>query len=98
MNSNFGIDSNILVYAADRKSPFYSRAQKLIRNVASGKLVGVITPQNLTEYFATVTSSKRMDRPIDAKTAVGEITKLLEMNMRLVFPNNKTVPVFLKLL
>ena len=98
MNSIVGIDSNVLIYAADSRSEQYLRANKFLTEVANGIRLGVITYQNLTEYFATVTNKKKTSHVLTAERAVEEMEKLLHTDVKLVFPNAGTRRVFLEVL
>ena len=98
MNDITGIDSNIFVYAADKTSGRYIEASRIISDAALGKVRAVIVPQNLTEYYATVTNSKKVPIPMTNKTAIEQMEKLLRSSLKLVYPNNRTTKLFIELL
>ncbi len=52
-----------------------------------GEISLCITPQVLLEYFAVVTSSKRVAKPIEPKQAIEEITKYFKAeNIMKIYP------------
>lgn len=48
-SGKWGIDTNILVYAQDRKSPFYERSRSLFEQVINGSLEMVVAQQVILE-------------------------------------------------
>ncbi len=57
-------DTNVLVYAANSSAPQHTEAKAAREEVLRGKVIGCVTPQILFEYFATVTSGKRISSPV----------------------------------
>ncbi len=66
------IDTNILVYAADTTSPFHAASKTLRDRGMKGEISLCVTPQVLLEYFAVVTSPKRVTNPIEPEQAIEE--------------------------
>ncbi|MBS4028270.1 MAG: hypothetical protein KGZ58_06495 [Ignavibacteriales bacterium] len=56
-------DTNVLVYAADRMSPFYSSSLALRERGLQGEIAFCITPQILFEFYAIITDPKRTKNP-----------------------------------
>ena len=54
------LDTNILVYAADKSSLFYEASLLLREKGLKGELSFCICPQTLIEFFAIITDSKRV--------------------------------------
>lgn len=54
------LDTNVLVYAADRNSPFFESSRKLIESGFAGEIDLCISPQTISEFFAVITDSKRV--------------------------------------
>lgn len=81
------LDTNILVYAADKSSPFYQNSLLLREKGLKGEISLCICPQILTEFFAIVTDSKRVSKPRTQKDALVEIEKYLSSkNILKIYP------------
>ncbi|MCI4624619.1 MAG: type II toxin-antitoxin system VapC family toxin [Candidatus Magnetoovum sp. WYHC-5] len=93
---SYCIDTNILVYATDNASPFFSDCKALIIKGFAKELPLCLTPQILLEYFSVVTSPKRTLNPLKPQYAINAIKTYLEAEEILkLYPNKKT---FLELL
>ena len=51
------LDSNILIYAEQRREPQHEVAKSLRDRALAGDISACITPQNLGEFFSVVTNS-----------------------------------------
>lgn len=71
-------DTNLLVYATNEDSPFFTRAKELRDRALAGELTACITPQILAEYYSTVTSPKRVARPLTPKQAREQVEAYLK--------------------
>ena len=71
------VDTNILVYAIDEENPFYERARGFLDKVRFGKIGAVVAVQNITEFYATVTSSRRGIKGLGTDRAWKEVEKFL---------------------
>ena len=92
------LDSNILVYAADKNSPFYKYSKDLRNKGITGEIKLCICPQVLTEFFAIVTDSKRVQNPISPKEAIKEIEKYLAVsNILIIYPNQESFQKLIEL-
>ena len=58
------IDSNILVFSHNIASPFQERAKELLFLVLNGEIKGVLSPQNLLEFYSVITNPKRVEKPL----------------------------------
>jgi len=97
--AKFLIDTNILIYATDRKNKFYKKAKKVIGDVLEGSIKGCIAYQNLYEFIAVVTDPKRVNRPLTLKRAVAVVKKYREAtNIKKVYPLETNLDNFLKLI
>jgi len=79
-------DSNILVYAHNSESPFYQQARQLHEKVVSRELSAVLAPQNLLEFYSTVTNRTRVERALGQTKAIEEISKYLTYGFELITP------------
>jgi predicted nucleic acid-binding protein len=68
------LDANVLVYAFDRESPHYASARSLLEWAAEPDAGLCVVPQVLAEFYAVVTSPRRVEHP---KTPV-EVLGLFE--------------------
>jgi len=89
-------DSNILIYAYDKKSPFHQKAKDFIEEKTEIKGELCLTPQILLEFFAVIT--KQAKKPLKTKTALGIISKIKKnKNLVFIFPQENTYFKALKL-
>ncbi|MEW6379649.1 MAG: hypothetical protein AB1611_08565 [bacterium] len=72
------IDSNILVYASQTFSQFFLPAKQLRDKGMRGELPLCVCPQILIEFFAVITSPKRVTHPCTQGEAIVEIKKYIE--------------------
>jgi predicted nucleic acid-binding protein len=80
------VDTNVLVYRADRDSAFHLPSVNLINRGLRGGIPLCLAPQNLTEFYAVVTSPKRVANPIAPVDARAEIEKYLQsQNIRKIY-------------
>lgn len=91
-------DTNILVYARDIDSPFHKKAKQLQDSVTSGDLNAVITPQNLLEFYSTITNKSKNKNPDSPKEAIMEVEKYLRSSFELIIPTGGEIGILLGLL
>ncbi len=85
------VDTNILVYASDDDSIFQSSAQNFLEEVlAENKTYLAI--QNLTEFYAIVTNSKRLKHPLSQSQALKAIESFIDSKLfRFVYATENTI-------
>lgn len=94
-----GVDTNILVYSVNQTSVFHEKASEFLKKARSDHIQAVITWQNVSEFYAVVTDSKRFPKPMAAKNFVAYIETMINTELvRLVLPNKDTGGVFLDLI
>ncbi|MBI2595993.1 PIN domain-containing protein [Candidatus Daviesbacteria bacterium] len=86
-------DTNILIYAQDPKSKFYSQAESLIKQVVDGQLVGVLSQQNLLEFYSVMTDSKRVTNPILPDNCLKLIQDLINSLFLVISPGTDALNV-----
>ena len=67
------LDTNILVHAATAASPHHDKAKEICRQAWRRELEACVALQNLCEWYAVVTDSKRVSSPISSAEAAREI-------------------------
>lgn len=72
------LDTNILVYASRRDSPFHLRARNVLADLAEGQSRWAIPWACLHEFFAVVTSGRFYEPPTTPETAITQIAAWLE--------------------
>ena len=86
------LDTNILVYAADITSPFHAACKKLREQGMTGDISLCVSPQVLFEFFAVITSSKRVTQPVKPQQAIKEMTKYLKVNYIMkIYPKSNVI-------
>ncbi|MCW4019271.1 MAG: PIN domain-containing protein [Candidatus Bathyarchaeota archaeon] len=74
------LDTNILVHAYNKSSPQQKKASEIIRKAMQGDIEACLSPQVLYEFFAVVTSSKRVEHPMLPRDAAELCIDLWECN------------------
>jgi toxin-antitoxin system PIN domain toxin len=93
------VDTNVLVYAADKTSPFHQSAKILRDKGVAGKSSLCVCPQVLNEFFAVVTDPKRVGSPRSQEEALLEIEKYhRSRNFLKIFPGPDVIEKTLDLL
>jgi predicted nucleic acid-binding protein len=69
------LDTNVLVYAADQKSPFHAESRAFRDRGRSGEFIPCVTPQVLFEFYAVITDSRRVTQPLSASEAAAELKR-----------------------
>lgn len=93
------VDINILVYRADQDSQYYLSSANLINLGFRGEIPLCLAPQNLTEFYAVITSPKRVTIPIDPATARAEIEMYIQsQNIRKIYQKPGLMSKVLELL
>jgi predicted nucleic acid-binding protein len=69
------VDTNVLVYAADTSSSFHEPSRQLRDRAFRGEIPLVVTPQVLMEFFAVITSPRRVTTPRSPEEARAEVEK-----------------------
>lgn len=72
------VDTNVLVYAINTDAPQHPASRAFMEATQTKQVDGVLVPQVLLEFFAIVTDSRRIARPLEAGDAWDQV-KLLEM-------------------
>lgn len=81
------VDTNVLVYASDKSSSFYKIASDIRDKGLNGEINICVCPQILSEFFAIITSSNRVENPKSQKQALAELEKYLRAdNIEKIYP------------
>ncbi len=86
------LDTNVLVYAAYRRSPFHAAAAGLLDRGLRERGVYCIAPQNLVEFAAVVTRRRPGEQPLPGEDVL-RMTDLLHRSRTLIkiYPKRGTV-------
>lgn len=91
-------DSNVLVYAHNQDSLFHSKAVRLITKVAKGGMFGVLTSQNLLEFYSVITDKRRLSNPITSGLATELVNQYLYSPFEIIYPDINTNKIMVELL
>lgn len=58
------LDTNVLVYAVDTSAAIHAPCHAVVDRAMSGRIDAVIVPQVLMEFYAVVTSPRRVRSPL----------------------------------
>jgi len=90
-------DTNVLIYAQDKQSEFYQQAQQAHEHAIAGDIRAFSSLQNVTEFLATITSSKRVSNPLSRSRALAEAQKYLYSGVfEIIHPSNESAELMLK--
>jgi predicted nucleic acid-binding protein len=89
VSDSFFVDANVLVYAALKDDSRHDVAKALLKDSSRGTIC--ISPQILTEFYSTITSSKRVTVPYAPMDAVKFIETLLGYEHIRVLPISREV-------
>jgi predicted nucleic acid-binding protein len=93
------VDTNVLVYAADTSSSFHEHSRQLRDRGFQGEIPLVITLQVLMEFFAVITSPRRVTTPRSSDEARVEVEKYVRANDILkIYPDRAALEQTLDLL
>lgn len=93
------LDTNVLVYAADKSSPFHQAAANLRDIGMDGEIPLCICPQVLNEFFAIITAPKRVANPRSQDEARIEMEKYLNAESILkIYPGGEIIDKMIDLL
>ena len=82
------VDTNVLVYAADTSSPIHESSWQLRDRGFRGEIPLVVTPQVLLEFFAVITSPRRVATPRSPEEARAEVEKYVRAdNILKMYPD-----------
>ena len=91
-------DSNILVYAHNEDSPLHPVALNSIAKVIKGEISGVLTSQNLLEFYSVITDKKRLSNPLTPGLASELVNNYLSSPFEIIYPNLSTNTIMMELL
>jgi toxin-antitoxin system PIN domain toxin len=93
------VDTNVLVYAADTSSSFHEPSQQLRDRGFRGEVPLVVTPQVLMEFFAVITSPRRVTAPRSPEEARTEVEKYIHADrLQKIYPDQATLEHTIELL
>lgn len=65
----FLIDSNVLISSYDKTEQQHKHSYLLLQQAMSGRVKAALAHQNLLEYLAVVTDSRRVEHPLSLREA-----------------------------
>ncbi len=70
------LDTNVLVYAVNADAPQHSASRAILEAALGQRLPAMLVPQVLVEFYAVVTSARRVEHPLDPEAAWKEVAAL----------------------
>jgi predicted nucleic acid-binding protein len=70
------IDANVLVHVINRDSPQHDACRALVKAVQDGRLLCVLLPQILLEFYSVVTEAYLVEQPLPPEKALEIINSL----------------------
>lgn len=88
----FGIDTNILVYADDSSSPYNLKSKSYLEGALKGDLEICLSHQILAEYFSVITSPKAVRSPLAVEDAEKRVLFLNKTRaFKKIYPKRSTL-------
>ncbi len=87
-------DTNVLVYAHNQDSPFHKKCLALVTAVTEGRFKGILTQQNLLEFYSIITDKRRITKPLAPLEAQGLLEEYLKSFFRIIIPKHMTIQIF----
>ena len=87
------IDTNVLVFAHDEKSPKNAVAKDLLEKALNGDIKAVVAQQNLLEFVSVITNPKKVSETASLEEALRELDKYLSSELFVISPNERTILV-----
>jgi len=82
------LDTNILVHATTAASPRHAAAKEICRQAWQQELEACVALQNLCEWYAVVTDSRKVSPPLPVETASRELETYSASNsLRIIAPS-----------
>lgn len=81
------VDTNVLVYAVYEDSPQHAPSRRLLESCQRGEQPLCVASQNLVEFHATVTSSRRVTFPFTPADGLRLVRQILTIAHMLVLPS-----------
>ncbi len=81
------LDTNVLVYAGDRVSPFHDACRGFRDRAVRGEIFAVLTATVLNEFYAIVTDDRRVRCALSPEEALREIQGYRQ-TFRLIHPTD----------
>jgi len=98
MNNPIFLDTNLIVYAINKDSPYHAKATALMEAIGEGKLETCLSLQVLGEFYATATNPKKIEKALTPEEAVLVIEGLLRTDTILkLYPKQETLKLTLDL-
>ena len=92
------LDTNVLVYAVDERSPFNPKATRFIERINAGDFRVCLSPQVMGELYSTITNPRKSTKPCSPGEAVRIVRGFWEAdNIQKVYPNEATLDLTLDL-
>ena len=86
----FLIDSNVLISSYDKTECQHRHSYSLLQEAMSGKVKAALAHQNIMEYLAVVTDSRRVEHPLLLPEALANID-IYAASLTVIFPKVTTV-------
>ena len=86
----FLIDSNVLISSYDVTEQQHKLSYLLLQQAMKGQMKGALAHQNLLEYVAVVTDSRRVEHPLSLREAFLNID-IYTASLTLIYPKVTTV-------
>jgi len=92
------IDTNILVYANNKDSPFHAVCKAIVEKAINGEIEATVAIQNLIELYAVITDKRRVEHPLSPTKAKELIEFYKGSNIRIIAPMHHTIDTITKLI
>lgn len=92
-DTKYLIDTNILIYGYDKKSPYHREARRLLESLVMQNIGTYLALQNIVEFCNVL----MRDYKLSSSSAIGYAQEIL-LDFKIIMPKATTIKEFLNLL
>lgn len=94
----FAIDTNILVYAHDKSSPFNRKAVSFIETKMNKEISDFCIPSQVISEFINAITRNSLPNPLTLKESIGVVRNYLDFGITIINPKETQTQTFLDVL
>jgi predicted nucleic acid-binding protein len=97
MKTTYLIDTYVLVYALNLDSKFNVKSYDILNDALNGKTTAALADKSLFEFFAIITDSKRIEKPVSIDEAWDIIKIILKSKIEILYTSANSITITFEL-
>ncbi len=85
------LDTNIFVYAVNSDAPFHKESLNIVNAALKGKLNCCISEKSLYEFYAVISDSRRIEKPLALAEIVGIIELIMKSRINILYSSTNSL-------